>query len=200
MADARIHLASFLAIGFIAVAASPGCSSNYDAALREIGQTPEQRLASHVASMEQSASRAVKTLEEAATSLKNNSTQTPALAAHRARLVNDADAAVFEYSRNVLIVTDALSAADTQPISGATPLQASMLAAKESLSAAMKSLRARASSSAEPGLVLTPASGSLARNLEQARGDVAAISRYSKPIIAAAEAPPDQHAVSGKRR
>lgn len=179
-------------LGIVGVVHPAGCSRHYDAALRDIALSPDQRLASRVAGMEESARGAIQALEAAARAVwasgrGGGGDVVPPTPARRARLINDADAAVFEYSRRVLIVRDVSPGAGEKLAAYVEPLHASMTTAQESLVIAMSALRGRGaagSSEAHPNPSFDP--GALAAGLEQAKADVEAMSRQAKLIIDAA--------------
>ena len=153
-----------------------------------MARPPDQRLASRATAMMESAERALRAIEEADLAVSAAGPNHGQLAARPARLVNDAEAAVFEYARQILIVEDLVPAASG---SGSTPspLRASMRAAHGSLSAAMKSLRHRADGASRGSSDASAGDSSSSeapdRWLEPARSDVAVVLREAKAAIEA---------------
>jgi hypothetical protein len=160
----------------------PACTRYYDAALHDIALTPQQRLTARVDAMEQSAALALRSLE-VAFEVRPGASST---SAHQARLIDDADAAVFEYARQRLIVIDAISESPRTLRSRAAPLKASMLAAEDSLKAAMHAIGQGASGASEPevhaSLDADPEEPSAALN--RAEAEIAELSRRAKAFMA----------------
>lgn len=175
-----------------------GCSSHYKTALRDVGLTSERRVAQRVTSMEKSAREALEEIGEATDAVRGAGQQrSTRAAAHRARLVNDAEAAVFEYSRHVLMVGDVLADAGTPAPAETAQLQASMRAAEESLVSAVGAVQGRLSEAVgqEVGDDLSaPPSGhdDLDRFVAQAEADVEAMSRDAGALLDAMGKSPAQ--------
>lgn len=139
----KLAATGVFALGAVVVLLA-GCASHYRAAMRELSLSPERRLAIRVDAMEQSAARALRAVENAAEASRTGLEPRPAsAAARRVRLVNEAEAAVFEYSRQILIVEDVLAQAHPASPGHLDPLRISMVAAEESLAAALDAIRAR---------------------------------------------------------
>jgi hypothetical protein len=171
----------------IAAVVCTGCSSHYDEAMRDVALSPERRLEARVTSMERSADRALRAISRAADVAQDRGQGSNREEARRARLANDAEAAAFEYSRQVLMVLDVLGDADTSPPPVSDPLRDSMRAAEASFAVAVGEIRSRVGQAADlperevaPGPA--PGAGALAGSVAQARADVAALSRDARVV------------------
>ena len=98
--------------------AIPGCSSAYDAALRDMALEDDRRLDLRVQEMMRSADHAIESMEHAARLRASGARHGSASPDVRTRVVarlNDAEASVFAFRRGALAVEDAAQSIGSEP-------------------------------------------------------------------------------------
>ena len=177
-------IALVVAIGAAIGCGGSGCSSAYDAALRDMALSGDARLGVRVDEMVRCAEHAVRSLGEAAEWYGSHADRASSSSdVHFTVLLCDAEAGVFEFSRRVLSVEDVSGGVDPERTGAVAHLHASMGQSERSMGAALAALKGLASG--DPGASIEV----VMRAVNAARADAEALRREARAIRSSAGTP-----------